>query len=174
MPIADVISELDALRAAGLIADYAIGGAVAAHAYLEPTSTEDVDVFVALTGPYARSLAPFQAIYPFLIERGAKENGAYLEIGDWPVQFLVSDDPLHVAAVSGARAIPVAGKTARIMTPEYLAAIALHTGRAKDHIRLLAFLESGTIDRAQFGALVERFGLTPRWNAFQSRFLAEK
>jgi hypothetical protein len=33
------------------------------------------------------------------------------------------------------------------MSPKHLAAIALQTGRAKNHIRLLQFLEHGAVDR---------------------------
>ena len=46
VPFQEVISELNRVREAGLIEEYAIGGAVGALAYLEAAATEDVDVFV--------------------------------------------------------------------------------------------------------------------------------
>ena len=63
MGIGEVVSELNRLRADGIIATYAIGGAVAAQAYIAPMSTEDVDVFVVVASEQATSLNPLKLIY---------------------------------------------------------------------------------------------------------------
>ena len=42
----ETLSEINELRAAGLIGQYAIGGAMGATFYLEPISTYDLDIFV--------------------------------------------------------------------------------------------------------------------------------
>lgn len=44
----------------------------------------------------------------------------------------------------------------------YLAAIALQTGRAKDHARLLQFIETAAINAEEFQGLVRRHGLLDR------------
>lgn len=171
MPIQDVVVELNRLREKGVIVEYAIGGAVAAHVYVEVTSTEDIDVFVALAPADSSSLAPLSHIYAELIAHGARISGPYLEIGEWPVQFLANDEELYAEAVRSAVTLPLAGQMGRVMRPEYLAVIALQTGRAKDHIRLLQFLNMpADFDRKVFEALVSRFGLLPSWNTFQSKF----
>jgi hypothetical protein len=121
MPIEEVVSELNRLHAEGTIAEYAIGGAVAAQAYIAPMSTEDIDVFVIFAGAEASTLAPLQPLYTDLIPRGAKVNGPYLEIGGWPVQFLPAADPLYESAIAEARSIPFGDQSARVMGPEHLA-----------------------------------------------------
>lgn len=173
MAIADVIVELNRLQADGRIVSYALGGAVAAQAYITPMSTEDVDVFVVIAGDVATSKAPLRLIYADLISRGAKPNREHLEIGGWPVQLLPPAGPLYDAAIAGARTVPLDGQSARIMGPEHLAAIALQTGRGKDLVRLDEFIKTKAIDMTLFGTLVEEFGLTEKWDKFQSQFLAK-
>ena len=173
MALADVIVELNRLQADGRIASYAIGGAVAAQAYITPMSTEDVDVFVVIAGAEAMSLAPLRHIYADLISRGAKPNGGHLEIGGWPVLLLSPAGPLYDVAIAGARSVPIDGHSARIMGPEHLAAIALQTGRGKDLVRLDEFIKTGALDMTHFGTLVEQFGLTEKWDKFQSQFLTK-
>ena len=56
---------------------------------------------------------------------------------------------------------------------EYLAAIALQTGRAKDKARLLQFIESGTLDAATFQDIFTRHALIERWTQFQRQFLSD-
>ena len=170
MAIADVIVEMNRLQTEGRIASYALGGAVAAQAYITPMSTEDVDVFVVIAGAEATSLAPLRLIYADLISRGAKPDREYLEIGGWPVQLLPPAGPLYDAAIAGARTVPLDGQSARIMGPEHLAAIALQTGRGKDLVRLDEFITTGAIDMPLFNILVEQFGLTEKWNRFRLQF----
>ena len=50
----------------------------------------------------------------------------------------------------------------RILRPEYLTAIALQTGRAKDKERVVRLLESGTLDRDVLSRIVEKYGLTDK------------
>ncbi|MHB1094741.1 MAG: hypothetical protein ACYC3F_01040 [Gemmatimonadaceae bacterium] len=171
MPIQDVISELNRIRSAGLIADYAVGGAIAAQAYIETSSTSDIDVFVAVSGPAAQSLAPLGPIWADLTARGAKVDGLYLVIGDWPVQFLVPGTPLYDDAVTNARTKDFGGQIGRIMGPEHLAAIALATGRNKDYVRIEEFIRRGKVDSAVLAQLIERFGLQAEWKTFEARFL---
>lgn len=57
------------------------------------------------------------------------------------------------------------------MSPEYLAAIALDTGRPKDYVRVYEFLTRNIVTKDALLALVERFGLTERWKTFAKRFL---
>jgi len=48
------------------VSRYAIGGAVAAEFYLEPMSTEDVDVFVTLDPRPGQILVSLDPIYEYL------------------------------------------------------------------------------------------------------------
>ena len=172
MPIQQVIFELNRIQAAGLISAYAIGGAVAAQAYIETASTVDVDVFVAFGKNATSSLAPLADIWADLVSHGAKADDGYLVIGDWPVQFLPPGTPLYDDAISNARTKDFGGEMGRITGPEHFAAIALATGRDKDYPRVAEFISTGNVDLPTLMALIERFGLTDRWKVFQTRFPA--
>lgn len=173
MPIQDVIAELNRIKTEGLVSDFALGGAVAASAYIEASETEDVDVFVVVSPPVGTSLNPLSNVWPNLIEHGAKQDGMHLHIGGWPVQLLASGKPLYDEAIATALQKNVGDQPCRIIAPMYLAALALDAGRNKDYSRIEKFLQSGQVPRGELELLAGRFGLTERWNLFRSRYLGE-
>jgi len=77
-------------------------------------------------------------------------------------------------ALVEAETMEVEGAPARVFTAEHLAAIALQTARAKDHARLLQFIEAAAIDAGRFEAIVRRHKLLDRWRTFGRRFLKEE
>ncbi len=165
MAIQDIFSELEAALADGVIERYAIGGAVGATFYIEPSATDDVDVFVVFDQPSSGlvSLAP---IYAYFTGRGAVVRDEHLIIADWPVQFLPATTPVVDDALANAVHMQVDDQPVSVLSQEHLAAIALETGRMKDKIRLAQFLASETFDRARFDALAVRFALTDKWRRF--------
>jgi hypothetical protein len=60
---------------------------------------------------------------------------------------------------------------ARVMPAEHLVAIALRTGRAKDHARIVQFIEQDAVGRVKLSGLLERHGLLPRWTVFEKNYL---
>ena len=52
-----------------------------------------------------------------------------------------------------------------------MVAIAVQTGRTKDHARLVAFVESGVADRARLDDILSRHGLNAAWQRFAARYL---
>ena len=54
---------------------------------------------------------------------------------------------------------------------EHLMAIALNTGRSKDHIRILQFLEQEAVDRDVLQSILKRHGLTAKWQQFSRKYL---
>ena len=87
------------------------------------------------------------------------------------MQFLPLRNALHEEAMNQAIATSVEGVPTRVISAEHLVAIALETGRAKDHARILQFLEQGAVDREKLKDILERHGLSKRWNQFEHRFL---
>lgn len=171
MPIQDVISELNRIKAEGLISAYAVGGAVAAHAYIEPSETEDLDVFVVVAGPEGSSLNPLTRIAADLVSHGAIWDGPYLVFGGWPVQFLLPGTPLYDEAIADARPKDFGGGViGSIMGPEHLAAIALLTHRGKDYLRVDEFIRRGKVDLPILMGMIHRYGLTEFWNKFRTIF----
>jgi hypothetical protein len=173
MNIQQVIQTINQMQSDGIIDTYAIGGAVGATFHLEPVSTLDVDIFVSFrTEPDTLLISP-RPIYDYLTARGCAADGEYLIIAGWPVQFLPTTGSLAEEALGKAVVHDVDGVPARVFSAEYLAAIALQTGRAKDKARLLQFVESGILDAAIFQEILTRHTLTARWAQFQRQFLTD-
>jgi hypothetical protein len=174
MDIAGVFRVLEDLIAEGVLESYAIGGAVAATYFLEPISTQDVDVFVRLPlGPEKAVLDP-TPIFAFLSRRGYEMAGEYAMIEGWPVQFLAPPGELGEEAVDQAETVDAGGVRVRILGAGHLAAIALSTGRAKDKARLLMFLEHPGFNRSEFEEIVHRHRLGDAWARFVRNFQVDQ
>ena len=109
MNIIEVITLINQMESDGVIERYAIGGAVGATFHLEPVSTLDVDIFVALRTEAGSRLISPQPIFDYLAARGCRMEGEYIVIAGWPVQFLPSTGPLVEEALAAAVTIPVGG-----------------------------------------------------------------
>jgi hypothetical protein len=150
---------------------YAIGGAVGATFYLEPVATLDVDIFISFQAqPWSLLISP-EPVFKYLTELGARIEGEYLIIADWPVQFLPPTGPLVEEALAEAVEMEVEDVRTRVFTAEHLAAVALQTGRPKDKARLLQFIESGTLSTERFQNILERHSLAGSWRKFEQQFL---
>jgi hypothetical protein len=167
------LEAINEMQADGVIGEYAIGGAVGATFYLAPAATVDLDVFVTLPAASGKLLVSLSPIYEFLKSRGGTVRDEYIVVGDWPVQFLLPGDALEEEAVREAVSTSVEGVFARVMTAEHLIAIGLKTGRAKDHNRILQFIEQVAYDPARLNDILERHGLSAKWREFKHRFLEE-
>jgi len=157
---------------AGVIGQYAIGGAVGATFYLEPVSTLDVDVFITFesqSGP----LVTLTPVYDYLTQRGCSVEGEHILIEGWPVRFLPPGSPLEEEAVAQAVETDVEGVTTRVMTAEHLVAIALKTNRTKDKLRIVQFMESSVVNRSVLEDLLARHDLLEQWRRFSDRYLSD-
>lgn len=167
------ITVLNQMEADGIIQRYAIGGAVAAAFYMEPAQTYDLDVFLVFpVSPLG--LVLLNPIYTYLVERGYQPEGEGINIEGWPVQFLPTFNLLTEEALANAVAVTYGATTTRVFTAEYLGAIMLYTGRAKDHSRLLQLFTEGAVNHSVFLDLITRHGLTAKWETFKRRFLNQE
>lgn len=164
----EVAQLLNAMRDAGVIADYALFGAAAQMRYTEPVATLDADVLVEV--PSAERFDPLAAIYQFCAERGYQPEGEAVRVGAWPVQFIPVFNPLTQEALRQAETADFDGVPFRVVRADFLAVIALSVGRAKDFTRILALLESGSISRDEVARLAARHGLSEAWQRFEARF----
>ena len=88
--MADVLRAANDLVAAGLIEDYALGGALAAIYYVEPFTTYDADIiFVAAEKGLT---AGIPAIYSYLQERGWRMEREHLLVKDFRFDSLPRPD----------------------------------------------------------------------------------
>jgi hypothetical protein len=169
----ETLEIINQLQAEDVIGRYAIGGAVGATFYLEPSATLDVDIFVLLPTQSGSSLLSLAPIYERLTARGCEIQGEHVVIGNWPVQFLPPADKLEIEALEQAVKVDVEGVPTWVMTAEHLLAIALKTGRPKDFNRILQFLEQDAIDRDKLVRILTKHRLTAKWEEFKEKYLNE-
>ena len=151
-----VVEEMARL---GIIRAYAIGGGIAATYYIEPVLTYDLDIFFL---PVKEGLDELAPVYEFARGRGYPEQAEALMIEGFPVQFIPAYNELVQEAVTKAATLRYRGVEAKVVRAEYLVAIALQTGRAKDRERVVRLLESESVDRAALSGILKRYGLVDR------------
>jgi hypothetical protein len=165
----DTLKVLLQLRDEGAIGKFAIGGAVAASAYVEAIATEDLDVFAFLQ-PTSGGLLVLTPLYERLKAFGGVVENEHVVLHGWPVQILPAYNPLVEAAVSSAAEKMFHDVVVPVVTPEYLCAIALQTGRAKDYQRVNTLLESGLVNAQVLEKLILDYALSERWGQYVRRY----
>jgi hypothetical protein len=172
LAIAKALSVVNRLRDEGIISAYAVGGAVGALFYIEPTQTQDIDIFVHLHPAAGSMLVTIAPILERLKGMGFalwEEDKVVVE--GWPIQFLPATKPIEIEAIELATQQPVVdGVEASVPLPEYLMAIAIDLGRPKDLVRLQSFHEQAAYDEAELSTLLGRFGLQGKWKKLSARF----
>jgi hypothetical protein len=156
IPLADVLSAANELVSAGLIKDYALGGALAAIYYTEPVTTYDADIFFVVSDKTLSARIP--AINSHLQSEGWRVELEHLIVKDFPVQFLAASG-LTEEAVRAAKQIEYQGVPAKVFRPEYIIAISASVGRHKDRARIEQLLEQARIDKPLLDDILRRYNL---------------
>ena len=147
-----------------VVGKYAIGWATAAGFHGEPLATRVIDVFCFLNVPDGSFLVSLEPIFKKLSELGFSEfDEEGIIIHGMPVQFLPASSELEIEAVNNADVLNWDGHTIRVMTPEYLAAIALTVGRPKDRARVVYLYELQEFQLPKFTEILKHHGLTETW-----------
>jgi hypothetical protein len=167
----DVARLLNDMISAGIITDYAIFGAVAQMRYTQAVVTMGADILVVMERQ--DSLDVLKPIYDFCSVRGYTPDRGTIRVGEWPVQFIPVFNSLTEDAVRDAETGEIEGIPLRVVRADFLAAIALSTGRPKDFARILALLESRAVSSADIAELARRYRLQSEWKRFRKRFLDE-
>ena len=168
------IEAINGLVREGIIARYAIGGAVAAVIHTEAFMTADIDIFIPFDQVPGK-LVELTPIYDGLRKLGfsASPDGKF-RIDGWAIEFL-SADPTSVEsdAISEAEEIEIEKAKAWVMSSEHLIAIALKVGRAKDAERVERFLNfPESFSEDDLTPILLKHGLVEKWNAAKANFLA--
>src|SRR5262245_58735248 len=139
MGMKQTIDVINAMEADGVIARYAIAGAVATYNYIAPTVSEDLDLLVAFnegSKPSTSGIISLAPIFSYLGAKGHREHRKEgIVIAGWPVQFLPVANDLDLEALTAAPRIEIRidegsdAVTTRVLLPEHLVAIALRVGR---------------------------------------------
>jgi hypothetical protein len=132
-----VFALLNQMVRDGALKSYAVAGAIGAMFYVEPFSTEDIDVLVMT--PEDRVVIELPGI-DYLKARGHTEfRNEGIVIEDWPVQFLPATTDLEREAYLNAEVSNLDEVPVRVVLAEHLVAIMLKVGRPKDIARIQMF-----------------------------------
>jgi hypothetical protein len=168
----ETFAVLNQMVADGALENYALAGAVGAMFYVEPFSTQDIDVLVVLPEPEGKLIAELPG-WKYLSSRGYSEiRGEGIVIANWPVQFLPVSNALEREAFLNAQDHSLDGVTVRVVQPEHLVAMMLRLARLKDFARIQMFLSQDAINSEVLDEVLQRHGLNGKWNEFRDRFLS--
>jgi hypothetical protein len=164
----ETFAIINEMVADGAIENYAAAGAIGAMFYVEPFSTEDLDVFVLTSEDRLVIELPG---WEYLKGRGYTEirkEGIVVE--GWPVQFLPVNNPLEREAYLNAQQLDYDGVLVRVVLSEHLVAIALKVGRFKDLARVEMFLMQKEVDLTALEDVIRRHELSEKWIDFKNRY----
>jgi hypothetical protein len=161
MAFADTLRALNAMKAEGVIEEYAIAGAMALVFWTEPVPTFDLDVLVVLRGS-SGGLVSLGAIYEWAAKRGYAAEEEHILVEGLPTQFVPSPNDLATEAIGAAGDVDYEGVRVRVVRPEHLIALYLEpqarTQKRRERAAMLLALPS--LNRALLDEILERYGLS--------------
>jgi hypothetical protein len=168
----ETFAVLNQMVTDGAIDNYAVVGAIGAIFYVEPFSTQDIDVLVVIPEPEGKVIAGLLG-WKYLKALGYSEiHGEGIVVESWPVQFLPVSNPLELEAYLSAQDLDLDGVTVRVARAEHLVAMMLMVGRLKDFARIQIFLAQEAINSEVLEDILRRHNLNEKWNDFRNRFLS--
>ena len=126
--------------------------------YTEPARTYDLDVFVFLP-PQEGALISMAPLYKQLEGLGYHFDAEHVMIHETPVQFLPAYNPLVEEAMEHAILQSYDGVQVRVISPEYLIALALQTGGKHRRVRAEALLDEGKVDQVLLTRIFDAHGI---------------
>ncbi len=151
MSFIEAFRALNALKRRRIIRDYAVIGAVAATAYMEPLATEDLDVIILVDTD-----EEYLRVFNTIAENAEGQEGMHYVLGGVPVQIFPSTTmPLYRDTVETAAQVRIGGLRVNFASIEHLILLYLQAFREKDQLRVRIL--NRMADSAQLNALLQRF-----------------
>lgn len=170
-----VIEVLDNLRNANIIEKFAIRGAFAATLHNEPISTIDLDIFFLLKDKSDSLILSLDKIYEYARQNGFSFDHEFINIHGWLVQFVeASHNDLWKEAIENADSFKIENSKVSVIGCEYLVAMWLFAGRAKDYQKIAVFWEAEILDEQKMFDILEKHDLISKWNKEKWRFVNEE
>jgi len=122
--------------------DFVIIGAVAATAYLEPMTTEDLDMIVLV-----ETDKDYIEVFQRVQQVADRTEGMHLVLSGVPVQmFPTTIKPLYMDTLKKARTFNIDEFNVKVASPEHLVVLALEANRYKDKVRIQYLLPEANIE----------------------------
>ncbi len=163
------LEVLNGLKDKALIDDYAIGGGVATIFYTEPVFTYDLDVFVIVKPELEKKIISLVPIYDYLISKGCVWKGEHILIEGFPVQFIPASAGVEREAVEHAKNVTYSGVETKVLSAEYLIAIALKVGRRKDFEKVTRLFDQSKVDKSALKKILTKHRLLGRFKKWKEK-----
>lgn len=163
----ETLEVLNSLKDRALIDDYAVGGGIATIFYTEPVFTYDLDVFVIVKSGLVGKIISLTPIYDYLTSKGYPWKGEHIIIESLPVQFIPVESGIEREAVDNAKEITYSGVKTKILSAEYLIAIALKAGRRKDFDKIGRLVEQAKIDKKILESILKKHHLLGKFKEWE-------
>lgn len=163
----ETLEVLNGLKEKALVDDYAIGGGIATIFYTEPVFTYDLDVFVIVKPESAGGIISLTSIYDYLNSKGYTWKGEHIIIEGLPVQFIPVESGIEREAIDHAKDVTYSGVKTKILSAEYLIAIALNVGRRKDFDKIGRLIDQAKIDNKTFEAILKKHRLLDKFRKWR-------
>lgn len=160
---------LNELREKGLIENFAVGGGIATIFFTEPAFTYDLDVFIIVKAGSYEKIISLTPIYNFLRSKGYTWKGEHIVIEDMPVQFIPAASNLEKEAIENALGVTYSDVKTRVIPAEYLIAIALKAGRAKDFEKVARLFEQAKIDKESLKEVLRKYHLLDKFKKWKEK-----
>lgn len=163
------LEKINELVESRIIDRYAIAGGMGQFYYIEPSVTYDLDIIINFTIEENKFVL-LQPIYEWAKKNNYELLEEHIIIEGIPVQFLPAYNDLVEEALENSREIILYDVKTFILSREYLMAIMLQTGRAKDKERLLKFFEEAEFSKEKFNEIINKFDLIEKYQFFRKRY----
>lgn len=142
MSFGNAIQILLCLKRKMALNDFVVIGAVAATAYLEPMTTEDLDMIVLV-----ETDKDYIEVFRRVQKVADRTEGMHLVLSGVPVQmFPTTTKPLYRDTLENARTFNIDGINVKVASPEHLVVLALEANRYKDKVRIQYLLPEANIE----------------------------
>lgn len=170
-----VVAVLDDMHNASIIGKFAIGGAFAATLHNEPISTIDLNIFFLFKEKNDSVILSLDKIYDYAKQNGFSFDHEFINIYGWLVQFVeASHNDLWKEAIENADPIKIRSSEIAVIGCEYLMAMWILAGRAKDYQKIAIFWEAEISDEKKLFDVLTRHDLISKWNKEKWRFINEE
>jgi len=164
-----ILEILNELKEKGLVENFAVGGGIATIFYTEPVFTYDLDVFIIVEPGSHKKIISLAPIYDYIKSKGYTWKGEHIVIEDMPVQFIPVGSDLEREAIENASCVTYSDVKTKVISAEYLIAIALKVGRAKDFEKVARLVEQAKIDTGILKKILKKYRLSDKFKKWKEK-----
>ena len=108
-------------------------------------------------------------VYDYLTSKGGSWKGEHILVEGFPVQFIPAGTGVEREAVENAREVAYSGIVTKVLSAEYLIAIALKAGRRKDFEKITRLFDQSKIDKSALEKILKKHSLLAKFKKWEGK-----